>query len=111
MTPESSRPTVRKANPDDLPTLFKRYHQLSQRNQPDLTPEHLTAWDAVERQPGLHLLVTELDGPLVGPLTLSLLPNFSRGARPYGVIENVVTDAAAQGSEASRGDCQGCWGR
>ncbi|MEM9604908.1 MAG: GNAT family N-acetyltransferase [Pseudomonadota bacterium] len=43
---------------------------------------------------GLHLLVADDDGDILGTCYLNVLPNLTRSARPYAVIENVVTSAA-----------------
>jgi GNAT superfamily N-acetyltransferase len=48
-------------------------------------------WDEIWTNPRLHYLVGELDGELVSSCTLAIVPNLTRGARPYGLIENVVT--------------------
>ena len=41
--------------------------------------------------------MVELDGALAGSCTLALIPNLTRGGRPYGIIENVVTRADLRG--------------
>lgn len=38
-----------------------------------------------------HIIVGELDGPIVAVCTLYILSNLTRGCRPFGLIENVVT--------------------
>ena len=42
----------------------------------------------------LELIVAEDGGTLLGSCYLNVIPNITRGGRPYAVIENVVTDSA-----------------
>ena len=42
----------------------------------------------------MHILVAVADAGLVASCTLVLVCNLTHGARPYGLIENVVTRAA-----------------
>ena len=42
----------------------------------------------------LDLLVAEDGGVLLGSCYLNVIPNITRGGRPYAVIENVVIDSA-----------------
>ena len=52
---------------------------------------------------GLIILVAVLpDGRLVATCSLIIVPNLSRGARPYAIIENVVSDAAHRGQGHGR---------
>jgi len=43
--------------------------------------------------PGMAVFVAERDGMLAATCTLVMVPNLTRGARPYALVENVVTDA------------------
>lgn len=51
---------------------------------------------------GLDLLVLHLDGSIVGSTYLNIVPNLSRGGRPYAVIENVVIAENRRGEGLGR---------
>ncbi|NMG09847.1 GNAT family N-acetyltransferase [Brasilonema sp. UFV-L1] len=48
-------------------------------------------WDAILNDPRLFYIVADLASQLVATCNLTIVPNLTRGARPYGIIENVVT--------------------
>ncbi|CAN1567681.1 RimI Acetyltransferases [Rhabdaerophilaceae bacterium] len=88
---------IRRAEPTDLPVLLALLSQLSDRNSApeDTVASHTFA--AMLAQPGLSVFLAEMAGRVVGTITLVLVPNLTRGARPFGIIENVVTDQAMRG--------------
>ena len=93
---------VRPAGPGDLDAVL---HLLAQLNPEDeaLAPEvAAAAWREILERPGVETLLACLDGAVVACLTLVLVPNLSRGAKPYALIENVVTDEAHRGRRIGR---------
>ncbi|MEV3981871.1 GNAT family N-acetyltransferase [Nonomuraea sp. NPDC049758] len=88
----------REARLDDFEHIVRLYRQL----QPD-DPEIVDGADlAVFRQilasPALRLYVLELDGAVVATTYLNVIPNLTRSASPYAVIENVVVEASRRGT-------------
>jgi GNAT superfamily N-acetyltransferase len=55
--------------------------------EPDIRP----AWSDLLSSGVTIPFVADAAGMLVASCTLAIIPNLTRGARPYGVIENVVT--------------------
>ncbi len=47
-------------------------------------------WKRMLENPHLFYIGTEVDGILVGTCNIAIVHNLTRGARPYGVIENLV---------------------
>jgi GNAT superfamily N-acetyltransferase len=45
------------------------------------------------RDKHLRVLVGEVDGRVITSCMLVIVPNLTRGGRPFGLIENVVTDS------------------
>ena len=84
---------IRPATSDDLPGVLALYRQLN----PDDPVLDLTVaepvWATLLSSGLTTPFVVEIEGLLVASCTLAIVPNLSRGARPYGVIENVVTSS------------------
>ena len=85
---------IRDAQPNELPALLALYEHLHAADEPlpnDTTVQQV--WDDICRDPKLHCLVAKMDGVFVASCILAIIPNLTRGTRPYGLIENVVTHA------------------
>jgi GNAT superfamily N-acetyltransferase len=82
---------VRKAGPNEMAGLLDLYRHL---NPDDPAPDASTAeatWSAMTGSDLIKVIVAETDGVLASTCTLVTIPNLTRSARPYGLIENVVT--------------------
>jgi GNAT superfamily N-acetyltransferase len=94
--------TVRQARENDLAAVLGLMAQL---NPDDAAPAPARAeatWREILARPGVETWLAEADGAVAACLTLVVVPNLSRGARPYALIENVVTDAAHRGRRIGR---------
>ena len=108
-----STSNVRPARPSDLSGVLALYRQL---NPSDPLLDNSLAestWTALLSCGFTTVFVAELREVLVSTCTLAIVPNLSRGARPYGVIENVVTDAGHRrmglGRSILDAACQMAW--
>jgi GNAT superfamily N-acetyltransferase len=94
--------SVRPAVAGDLAAVLAL---LAQLNPDDAALEPGLAeatWREILVRPGVETWLAEAGGAVVACLTLVVVPNLSRGARPYALIENVVTDAAHRGRRVGR---------
>jgi GNAT superfamily N-acetyltransferase len=83
---------VRHIEPQELDALLALYTQLHRKDAPLPGKSELnTTWAGITSNPLLHYIVGELNDRIVSSCTLAIIPNLTRGARPYGLIENVVT--------------------
>jgi len=82
---------IRPARPEDLPRVLDLYRHLNPDDpQPDADKAEC-AWSALMGSDLTMVIVADAGGELVSTCTLVIIPNLTRRARPYGLIENVVT--------------------
>ena len=88
---------IRDLGPADLDALLEAYEHLHERDDPlPPRPEVERLWARICDDPAL-IYLGAFDGPrLVATCTAAIVPNLTRGARSYAVIENVVTRADAR---------------
>jgi GNAT superfamily N-acetyltransferase len=78
----------------ELPELIRLYAFLHPEDPfvDPSAPVVLRLWTQILADPNLRYYVVEEEKKIVATCTLTLIPNLTRGLRPYGLIENVVTD-------------------
>lgn len=84
--------TVRKAIPDDLSAVLALYRHLSAEDPELAMVEAKPAWDALLQSPMTMVVVADIENFVAATCVLVIVPNLTRGARPFALIENVVTD-------------------
>lgn len=88
---------IREANEEDLDALLELYLDLHERSVPEHDERLRDAWARILADPDHHLIVCEEDGRIVSSCVCVVIPNLTRGVRPYAFVENVVTQADARG--------------
>jgi GNAT superfamily N-acetyltransferase len=92
MSAERSTFTIREIKQPELAQLLELYRFLHPDDpgiEIDRSIQQL--WESILKNPSLHYLGAYAADDLVSTCTLTIIPNLTRGARPYAVIENVVT--------------------
>lgn len=82
---------VRHINKEELQKLLKLYKHLH-GDDPELVFDDISLlWEQICSDKNMHYIVAERDNELIASCVLIIIPNLTRNARPYGLIENVVT--------------------
>lgn len=88
---------VREIRQEELSELLDLYLYLHEDSIPEMT-EHLSkTWDEIISDKNHHIIVKEVDGKIVASCVCVIIPNLTRGIRPYAFIENVVTNENYRG--------------
>jgi GNAT superfamily N-acetyltransferase len=108
--------TVRELGPGDLDALLALYRHLHAADDPlPERPRVQAIWRSIQSDPSQIYLGGSVAGELVSACNAAVIANLTRGARPYAVIENVVTDASHRrrgiGAAVMRELLQRCWAR
>ncbi|WP_259269093.1 GNAT family N-acetyltransferase [Aeromonas sp. BIGb0405] len=85
---------IRECKEEDLAGLLTLYAEL-RPNDPVLAPS--VAREALRRllaEPGVQLLVAEVEGQLAATCQLGVIPTLTNGGKPFAIIEHVITAAA-----------------
>ena len=90
--------TIRSLDVSDTAPALALYNELT------LGPEtsDAGAFEQVLAHPGTTVYGAEVDSGIQAMVTLHLLPNVTWNARPYGLVENVVTSKRYRGQGLGR---------
>ena len=82
---------IREAGPDDLKEILELYLFLHEDSIPEDDKHLRDTWEQIISDPNHHLIVNVVDGKIVSSCVCVIIPNLTRGVRPYAFVENVVT--------------------
>jgi ribosomal protein S18 acetylase RimI-like enzyme len=88
--------TIRPVIESDLSSLLALYAQLHPGDSPLAVEQAAPIWREITGQAGRTVLLAELDGLAAGTLDCTVLPNLTRGGRPFMLVENVVVGSAVR---------------
>ncbi|MEV6630700.1 GNAT family N-acetyltransferase [Actinoplanes sp. NPDC051470] len=87
----------RAAQPGDFDDVMRLYRQLAPDDPILDDGSDVAAFHRILGNPVLTLFVLEHEGAVIASTYLNIIPNISRSASPYAVIENVVVEESLRG--------------
>ena len=88
--------TKREAQKSDLPALLELYTHLTDRPLLEINDNFTAAWEEILADKNHRVLLIEVDGGAVATCVVLIVPNLTWNARPYAIVENVVTHPTAR---------------
>ena len=88
---------VREIFETELNDLLQLYLYLHEDSVPGMSEHLKTTWETIIKDENHHIIVNEINGRIVSSCVCVVIPNLTRGIRPYAFIENVVTHADYRG--------------
>lgn len=83
---------IREITENDFDQLLGLYMQLHDNPFPEKSERVLAVWNNILADENHHIIVAEEDGNIVSSCVCVIIPNLTRGQRPYAFVENVITD-------------------
>ena len=85
-------PLIRLIKKDELEQLLTLYEYLIPEDPKlEINSTLMKHWNDILSDPSLFYVVAEEEGRIVSSCNISIIKNLTREAKPYGLIENVVT--------------------
>ena len=81
----------------DLFELLGLYLFLHEDRIPESTRHLEETWQTIMEDKNHHIVVNQINGRIVSSCVCVIIPNLTRGVRPYALIENVVTNENYRG--------------
>lgn len=88
---------VREVQYNEQKELLELYLSLHEDSVPEQSEALEKVWNKILNDENHHLLVNIIDGKIVSSCVCVIIPNLTRGVRPYAFIENVVTHEKYRG--------------
>lgn len=88
---------VREIKENELNELLELYLHLHEDTIPEMTDHLINTWKIIIEDKNHHIIVNEIDGKIVSSCVCVIIPNLTRGIRPYAFVENVVTHLEYRG--------------
>lgn len=87
---------IRLATSGDYFAIMSLMKQLNPKDSDISNGKGMQIFKSILNTEGLAIYLAELDGIPAACCYLNIIPNLTRGGRPYAVIENVITDTNFQ---------------
>jgi len=88
---------IREVEKKDLEGLLKLYNHLNNNPMPEIDSRIMEIWNTILEDKSHHIIVGCISDEIVSSCVLVIIPNLTRGQRPYALIENVVTSENHRG--------------
>lgn len=86
---------IRRASFDELRQILSLLSQMhDEEPAPLVTPELERTFEEILASQSRALLIAASNSDVLGTLDLIVVPNLTRGGRPWAAVENIVVDAA-----------------